>query len=981
MNFDESIFQDFTAETKEHIHSMESDLLGLEKAQGGQQNDAIHRVFRSVHSIKGGAGFLGLENIKNVSHVMETLLSYMRNGDLLASTKLIDILLEGVDRIGYLVDDVANSNEVDVSDLVNRLHQTLSQVEKALAGGEKPVQLGASVGVQTTQAAQAQSTPAASEQSSTPQVENTQAQAAHTPQPGSGVFQEFHLAANALAELPAKYQYFYVMRYNLSSLNGTTHPPEALVKDLLGQGQIFDGVLSKSDETPNSTEKLMYSVLYATWLARDFLDVITLIPPQEVTPVSRAELEAAVPSTQPTGNWASAMTPASEQTTSAAPKQEVQAHPAANTPNAPIAFNETLPMTTPNQALEVHTETSTEVDLLKGGGVDKGNTVRINISIIDKLMTLAGELVLLRNQYLRTVDKKDPVSRSIAHGLDIVTTDLQESVMATRMQPMANLFSKFPRLVRDIGHNLGKQIEVDVIGREVELDKTILENLGDPMSHLVRNACDHGLEKPEDRQKNGKNPTGRITLRAYHEGGQINIVVQDDGRGINTAAVRKKALERGLKTNAELTEMDDKAIWNLMFLPGFSTAEQVSDLSGRGVGLDVVKTAINKLGGIIDIDSTPGHGTTFLMRLPLTLAIIPCLVIQTGAERFAIPQINVDELVALYGDDVEKRIEYAGDREVFRLRNRLLPMIRLKEVLAHPQPFNDQTRREIMENARLDLEAKKETSSDNANKVSMSFAVLKVGNNRYGLIVDRILGTEEIVVKPMHQAVKDLNCYAGATVMGDGRVALILDVQGVARHAGIDVDSHGEDVEAEVDNFKKLRNVLLFKSGNKEQLAVPLEVIRRIERIKMNTVERIGPMEFVTIDNQSVRVLRLEKYLSLSTSEDSEEMFLLLPNTTTRYGVLFANLVDVEGISDDLNTQAYQESGVQGSAIVRNSMTLFLDMDQILEMAKGETSPKNIPQLSQWALEKAYQPAQLLEALMQVRQREEAAEGLSRKPQ
>ncbi len=569
-------------------------------------------------------------------------------------------------------------------------------------------------------------------------------------------------------------------------------------------------------------------------------------------------------------------------------------------------------------------------------------TIRIKLSILDELMQLAGELVLVRNQQLLSEDRSNPNSRANIQRLDIVTSELQETIMATRMQPIGNLFNRFTRVVRDLGQKLGKQIELDITGADVELDNTILEALTDPMTHLVRNSCDHGIEMPADRVKAGKKEAGKVSLRAYHRSGQINIEMVDDGKGINPEVIRRKALEKGLKTEAELAEMGEKEIISLILLPGFSTAEKLSDVSGRGVGMDVVKTGIERLGGTLDIESHVGKGSTVHMRLPLTLAIIPCLIVLVGKYRYAIPQVNLEELVCLYDKDVATKIECAGDTEVYRLRDKLLPIVRLDEVMKRNKPFTGADRSSITEENRqrqekylADIAGAGEDGAAQEPH-SLNFIVVNVSNNSFGLVVDKVIGTEEIVVKPVHPAVKSLGCYAGSTVMGDGRVALILDVQGVARHAGVNFDGAKEAIQDRSTlRTTDTQRVLLFKSGPTEQLAAPLFIIKRIETIKTENIEHIGGREYITIEGQSTLILRPDRYLAVTPTEDKKEMFLIIPRVARHpFGVLVSQLLDTIETTVELNTESYAEEGLLGTAIIKDKMTLFLDIDSIIRKAE-----------------------------------------------
>ena len=444
---------------------------------------------------------------------------------------------------------------------------------------------------------------------------------------------------------------------------------------------------------------------------------------------------------------------------------------------------------------------------------DKTASLRVNVELLDRLMTLIGELTLIRNQSLLACEQDDSPLRPIVQRLSAVTSSLQETVLRTRMQPVGNLFGKFPRVVRDLGRQLGKQVEITIVGRDVELDKTILEQLADPLTHLVRNSVDHGIETPEERAANGKPLTGQIALTASHEDGQVRIDIREDGRGIDPAAVRAKALAMRLKTESELDRMSPRELFALILLPGFSTARQVTEVSGRGVGMDVVKTNIELLEGSLTIDSQLGAGTAMILRMPLTLAIIPCLIASVNGERYAIPQRELEEAICLH-PGLKGRIEQAFDTEFYRLRERLLPIIRLREVFDNPRPFTAETKGEIL---------KKYAASNREPVVTEYIVVVRHGGKRFGLLVDEVRGTEEIVVKPMNVALKGVDIFTGATIMGDGRVALIANVAGIVEHARISFETELPAASAAARSASQTHRFLLFEYGPRaNSFAMPL---------------------------------------------------------------------------------------------------------------------------------------------------------------
>ncbi len=394
------------------------------------------------------------------------------------------------------------------------------------------------------------------------------------------------------------------------------------------------------------------------------------------------------------------------------------------------------------------------------------SNIRVDVNLLDKVMNLVGELVLARNQILQfTSNQKDPAFLNTAQRLNLITTELQEGVMKTRMQPIGNIWNKFPRVVRDLSNSTGKLVRLEMEGSQTELDKTIIEAIKDPLTHVVRNSLDHGIETPAEREAEGKPQQGLLFLRAFHEGGQVNIEISDDGAGLDLDAIKAKAIERGIVTPQHAAAMSDREIGNLIFLAGFSTARRITNISGRGVGMDVVKTNIEKIGGTVDVTSVRGRGTTLKIKIPLTLAIIPALIVTTGAERFAIPQVSLVELVRLEGKAAETGIEMIQEASVYRLRGNLLPVVYL--------------------NRELKLNGKSSKAADE----SINIVVLQADGRQFGLVVDEINDTEEIVVKPLGKQLKGISCFAGATIMGDGKVALILDILGLAQLASLAKES------------------------------------------------------------------------------------------------------------------------------------------------------------------------------------------------
>ncbi len=468
-----------------------------------------------------------------------------------------------------------------------------------------------------------------------------------------------------------------------------------------------------------------------------------------------------------------------------------------------------------------------------------GETVRVGVTLLDKLMNLVGELVLARNQLLQSSSAtQDAGFQAIAQRMNLIASELQEEVMKTRMQPIGNIWNKFPRTVRDLAHTCGKEVRLEMQGQDTELDRTIIEAIKDPLTHLVRNSVDHGIEMPEARTRAKKDRCGRLILRAFHEGGQVNIEIADDGAGLDSERIRKKAVERGLISAQQAALLPERDLFNLIFLPGFSTAEKVTNVSGRGVGMDVVKTNIEKIGGLVDIHSAKGQGTTVRVKIPLTLAIIPALLVRCREQRYAIPQVSLLELVRLAPGDHGQSVEMVHGCPVFRLRGRLLPLIYLVQELQLP-PLADPPQ-------------------------AINIVVLQAEGRKFGLVVDEITDTAEIVVKPLAKQLKGIAAYSGATIMGDGRVALILDVLGLAQRAQVlakDAEAMLKERPGEParENARDEQTLLLAEIGDQQRIAIPLGLVARLEEFPATVVERAGGYEVMQYRNRIIPLVRLSQ--------------------------------------------------------------------------------------------------------------------------
>ncbi|MEA3348698.1 MAG: chemotaxis protein CheW, partial [Pseudomonadota bacterium] len=601
---------------------------------------------------------------------------------------------------------------------------------------------------------------------------------------------------------------------------------------------------------------------------------------------------------------------------------------------------------------------------------DKSETptnLRVSVNLLENLMTLAGEMVLSRNQLLQAISQQDQHSIKLSgQRIDMVTSELQEAIMMTRMQPIGTVFNKFPRVVRDMSQKLDKEINLIITGKDVELDKTIVEGLNDPLTHLVRNSADHGIEIPETRIAAGKPRAGKIELKAYHEAGQVNIEISDDGNGLDAEKICNKALEKGMITADQHKAMSRKEKMALILLPSLSTAEKVTDVSGRGVGMDVVKSNIDKLGGQIEIDSEMGQGTTIKIKLPLTLAIIPSLLVTVGEERFAVPQVNVSELVRIGAAQVKEKIERVGDSEVMPLRGELIPLIRLASVLGIQSTLIDQEsgkaiedRRQLIADRRSpttevdeslqetpDEESKDHERSgyDRRYKASsdLNIVVVSAGSFKYGLVVDDLHDSIEIVVKPLGRHFKHLSSYAGATIMGDGRVALILDVGGIAKLADL-ISMAGSQrardmAETSEENRSKDRQaLLLFGNGHEEPCAVPLDIVERVEQVQYEDIEIKSGQKVIKYRGGSLPLFALSDVSEVAELNQEQELVVIVFTVADReIGLLASQPVDTIEIKTVIDHDTLRGTGIMGSAIIKKQTTLIIDIYELVETLKPD---------------------------------------------
>ncbi|TYL75341.1 hybrid sensor histidine kinase/response regulator [Bradyrhizobium cytisi] len=589
-----------------------------------------------------------------------------------------------------------------------------------------------------------------------------------------------------------------------------------------------------------------------------------------------------------------------------APVVEVKAAPVAEAP-APVAREAAKEAAKPPREKAAPKKSMADEGASEGDRI-ANQSIRVNVDTLEHLMTMVSELVLTRNQLLEISRRNEDTEFKVPlQRLSNVTAELQEGVMKTRMQPIGNAWQKLPRIVRDLSSELGKQIELEMHGADTELDRQVLDLIKDPLTHMVRNSADHGLETPAERTANGKGEQGTIRLSAYHEGGHIIICIADNGRGLNTERIKAKAVSSGLATEAELEKMSEAQIHKFIFAPGFSTAAAITSVSGRGVGMDVVRTNIDQIGGTIDIKSVAGEGSSVTIKIPLTLAIVSALIVEAAGDRFAIPQLAVVELVRARANS-EHRIERIKDTAVLRLRNKLLPLIHLKKLL------------------KIDDGA----ASDPENGF---IVVTQVGSQTFGIVVDGVFHTEEIVVKPMSTKLRHIDMFSGNTILGDGAVIMIIDPNGIAKAlgaAGSSAHDMADDNGAHhIGSGEQTTSLLVFRAGSSQPKAVPLGLVTRLEELPADKIEFSNGRYMVQYREQLMPLVAMD---GVTVASQGAQPILVFADDGRSMGLVVDEIIDI--VEERLNIEVGgSSSGILGSAVIKSQATEVIDVGHFLPMA------------------------------------------------
>ncbi|MBT4527577.1 MAG: response regulator [Deltaproteobacteria bacterium] len=883
--FDEDLLIGFVDEAKEHLTTIEPDLLAIESNPTNM--DIVNRLFRSVHSIKGGAGFFGLEQLGTLSHAMENLMSKARTSEMILGKKHIDALLKGLDKLNHMIDDVANSNTSDIAEEL-KLFDSLEAVTKTETDSE-------SVDIPDTEL----------------QIQN----------------QNFTVDKSEIEAVSKSGMDIYsISLFLVKDIAVKNKTPIQLIAELEEFGKFIDGHLETSTITTLEScldEDLCFEFIFATIMDASLIAAVLEIDPKNIVPFDIESYTAV------------------KQEESILENKETESEPITN---LPVSAAELSVLST------VKAEKTTTTPVAKKIQVEE--SIRVSLKKLNKLINMAGELVLIRNQLLQASNNEAediPGLPGIMQTLNSVTSSLQEEILNTRMQTVSTVFDRFPRLIRELSGKLGKNIQLVQEGSEVELDKTVLEAISDPLTHIVRNSADHGIEMPEIRLKHGKTEQGKLLLKAYHESGQVVIKVQDDGGGIIPDKIASIALEKGLVNQKTIEKYSDQEKINLIFLPGFSTAEIVSSVSGRGVGMDVVRSNIEGIGGTVEICSIPEQQTIIKMTLPLTMAIVPCIIVMSSGQSFAIPKVYLEELVMIEPERFYSSLSYIQNSEVLKLRGSLLPLISLAkglDIKTNQDDMYHYLSRELKSIANFDpfnVDLNEQVSipldSEKYNE-SLRILIISVGTDKIGIVIDSIIGNEEIVVKPIPSYIKNLNTYSGTTILGDGSVAMIVDMLGFIQKNRIQLKHKRQDDQIESARIKNIeqeeQSILIFDNGTNEQFAVNIPLIQRVDTISQNQIQSVGKNEYLNYHDQQMRVIRLDDYLPIKKPDQyPENPNIIIPkDTNIPIGILINQILDTKSLKLKMSDGIVHANGIFGSILIDEKITVVLDICKIVETAE-----------------------------------------------
>ncbi|MBN2439996.1 MAG: chemotaxis protein CheW [Spirochaetales bacterium] len=929
----DALKDEFLIEAREHVNSAEKDILEIEQEET-LNSELINRLFRAIHSIKGGSSFLELTAVTTLSHGIENVIDSIRNGKLKTDSNIIEVLLISVDKLKNLLDNP--EADLSIQSEVNSLKQLV--LSPIIPGTKHKTEDDPDVSAKPednkkqenkvdevlhhnfhnksllSRALKKQNSP--SDTGTEEPVTIKEKDIRRLMRSGYHIYK---ISIDLIPECDKKGRSLKNLFHNIKIL-GTIHTSRI---DRASAGNL-------DSESKNT---LLYHFIFSTVIE----DWDILSKGLDITPVSITRLLSSDSRDQETKEHSLfEKQPLKKEGENNMPERGEKKIPAdqKKMPHLPRFKDTSVPdtsllKTSPiKPSTELSPVTKEKEVALRKESVDtsrkspENSSIRINLSLVDKLMNLVSELVLVRNQNTQAVESGTISQiRAVAKKLNVVTSELQASIMQTRMQEVNLVFSRFTRLVRDLGKKLNKEVEIEIQGRHVELDKNIIEAIGDPLTHIIRNAVDHGIEDASERARLNKPIIGKIKLAAFHEAGHVNIKISDDGGGLDPQRLKASAIQKGLITENQAKTMTTHAVYNLIFRPGFSTASQITDVSGRGVGMDVVKSNLEKFGAVINIFSRPGEGTTFEIKLPLTLAIISGLIVRVCRLNFVIPQFNVAEIVWLYGDDGFKKIKTVNKQEVLSIRGSLIPAVRLCRILGIDPENNESCIREKESNSHFRISFKN----------SFFVIVLKLGNIRYGLIVDEIVDTKEIVVKPLHEQIKKCMVYSGTTVLGDGNIAIILDITNIARLANVNIRQIEDQEHKPKVSSEEEQSVLIFSIGGRELFSIPLFLIRHIEKLRITDLMSAHNREYHHYQDHIVPLIRLERVLEQINGNYLSDIYIIILKTQKPIGILAAQIIDTTMMKSSFDVGTVSKDGILGSVVQNNDLILILDTFKIIE--------------------------------------------------
>ncbi len=830
--YTDEFLEDFVEEAKSHIEVTEAAF--LDKTKLKTDKEELNNVFRAVHSIKGAAGFFALNNIVALSHGMENVLNKLRNEELTLTDAILEELLDCNDKLKEFIEDVENSESADITPYIDALSLFYGDGD-----GSNTPHIQAKAGEQASKEGEV---------------------APPTKKGKKGV--KGSAAKNATTETKPQPQSKGLPHTPKQIMGSLTHNNAEKIARYKKQGHTAYAILYESNEQAQSAFGSLKNLITEILAYANIIEVFT---PQK----SINEKEEIVPFLEGTA----LETPVEFLITSVLEKELLCI--ALNLKEGMVRLV-AMPTTPQQKATE---------------------NVRVSLSLLNKLMALSSEMVLARNHllnYFSNTPKLDPKLNRTLKNIDSLTSKMQESIMLTRMQPVGNLFNKFNRTIRDICKTLNKEVELVMLGKDTELDKTVIEALTDPLTHLIRNGADHGIESREKRIAQGKSPVGTIMLNAYYKGEMAVIEVNDDGGGIRVEDVKQTALSRGLITKEQAKSITDKQILKLILQPGFSTAKEVTGISGRGVGMDVVKTNIEKLSGSVEIESKLGVGTTITLYIPRTLAIINSLTVKTAGQRFVIPQANVRRVL-----EGKTAVQALNTCNAISAEGRLIPVIRLADILK----LQGATEEKIV--------------------------IITAAAKEYALIVDEVEDISEILVMPLAKCFKDYVCYSGITIMGDGLLSLILDAEGICELSDIIFD---EQITTEVKAKKAVKedNLILFKCSGEEAFAININETARIELIDSDSIDKIGGKDYAKLKNMSIRVVYLEDYLPVTKTEyTAKQLGVIVVGKTNPYGIVFERILDSTAGKFTLDKGLIKAKGLKGTCVCNGKITLVINPKEL----------------------------------------------------